>query len=415
MPSDGPTPESIQAELEVWVGKNWDADAPLVDWRTQLANAGWAVPSWPETWYGRGWPSWTDEFVASELVRLGAVSVPVGVGMLLAAPTVLTHGPDELRQRFLLPALTGEERWCQLFSEPGAGSDLAGVSTTATLDGDSWRVSGQKVWSTSAHHADLAMLLARTDWDQPKHRGLTFLVLPMKQSGVEVRPLRQMNSYSSFNEIFIEDARIPRDWVVGEVGQGWQTALTTLAYERRLSAGGPPTYSATAGRALDDAREEARQHFETYDWYPQRAGRPDLALRHASETGLAQDPYVRQKLMGLISLHLASQWTAQRALIARTLGQPPGTEGSVAKLAASRVAKQSAALHWLLAGAGGLLSGPEGPIEGVIGEIVLSVPAQSIAGGTDEIQRNIVAEKSLGLARDSAPDRDVAYRLVRRN
>jgi alkylation response protein AidB-like acyl-CoA dehydrogenase len=172
----------------------------------------------------------------------------VGSGTWLAAPTILAHGSDELRDRLLAPILTGEQTWCQLFSEPGAGSDLAGLSTSAVLDGDSWVINGQKVWNTSAHHADMGMLLARTDASIPKHQGNTYFVLPMHQPGVEVRQLRQMNFHASFNEVFLTDARVPCDNVIGEVGAGWAAALTTLAYERRFSALRRPDYSRAPGR-----------------------------------------------------------------------------------------------------------------------------------------------------------------------
>ncbi len=157
------SPDLIRTELADWVGSHWDPGLALRDWRGLLLDSGWAVPSWPPRWHGRGLPAWADELVASELTRLGAVGLPVGSGTWLAAPTILAHGSDELRERLLAPILTGEQTWCQLFSEPGAGSDLAGLSTTAVLDGDSWVINGQKVWNTSAHHADMGMLLARTD------------------------------------------------------------------------------------------------------------------------------------------------------------------------------------------------------------------------------------------------------------
>ena len=167
------------------------------------------MPSWSQQWHGRGLPAWADDVVANEIRAAGAVGLPLGSGAWLAAPTILEHGPDAVRERLLAPILTGEETWCQLFSEPGAGSDLAGLTTRAERDGDEWVVNGQKVWNTSAHHADFGMLVARTDWDAPKHRGLTYFALPMHQPGVEVRPLRQMNDHSSFNEVFMTDARVP--------------------------------------------------------------------------------------------------------------------------------------------------------------------------------------------------------------
>ena len=407
------TAESVQAAVRAWVADNWDPALSLQAWRERLLEGGWAVPSWPERWYGRGLPAWADEVAHREIGRVGAVSsVPAG----LAGPTILEQGPDSVRERFLRPLLTGQESWCQLFSEPSAGSDLAGLTTTAVLDGDEWVLNGQKVWNTGAHRADLGMLLARTDWDVPKHRGITYFVLPMKQPGVEVRPLRQMNYRASFNEVFLSDARIPRDWVVGEVNGGWTAALATLAHERRFSVvGGGNLEGVDPGLALDEAREEAAESAKVFAWYPQRAGRADLVVSHARSAGVADDPIVRQAIARLIAMQRSSQWTAERARASRALGRPPGPEGSIGKLALSQVARQAAAVHGLIAGARGMLAGddPGSALEGIVSEILISVPAQSIAGGTDEIQRNILAERSLGLPREPDPVRDVPYRQAR--
>ena len=409
----GIEPEQVRAELADWVGRHWDPGMALREWRQLLLAARWAVPSWPRRWHGRGLPAWADELVASELLRLGAAGIPVSSGTTLAAPTILTHGNDDLRDRLLAPVLTGEQTWCQLFSEPGAGSDLAGLSTSAVLDGDSWVVNGQKVWTTSAHHADMGMLLARTDWSVPKHQGITYFALPMHQRGVEVRQLRQMNFHASFNEVFLTDVRIPRDNVIGEVGQGWKAALTTLAYERRFSALKRPRYSPAPGQALDEARAEADDHFATYSWYPQRAGRPDLVIEHARTAGVSDDPVIRQAIARLITLQRVSAWTAERARAARALGARPGAEGSIGKLAASNIARESAKVHSMIAGASALLTGPDSPFAGVIAEVLMSVPGQSIAGGTDEIQKNILAEKVLGLPAEVQVDRDVPFSQIK--
>ncbi len=408
-----PEPGEVRAELAAWVARHWDPALALRDWRQLLLADGWAVPSWPRRWHGRDWPAWTDELVGSELLRLGAVGVPVGSGTWLAAPTILAHGSDDLKSRLLAPILTGEQTWCQLFSEPGAGSDLAGLSTSAVLDGDSWVINGQKVWNTSAHHADMGMLLARTDPGVPKHQGITYFALPMQQPGVEVRQLRQMNFHASFNEVFLTDARIPRDNVIGGVGQGWPAALTTLAYERRFSALQRQAYSAAPGRALDEARAEADDHFATYSWYPQRAGRPDLVVEHARAAGVSGDPVIRQAIARLITMQRASAWTAERARVARALGAPPGAEGSIGKLAASTIARESAKVHAMIAGASALVIGPDSPFGGIIAEILMSVPGQSIAGGTDEIQKNILAEKVLGLPGEIRVDRNVPFSQIR--
>lgn len=406
---------ALRSELRTWLSQNWDPDLELVEWRRRLVDSGWAVPSWDPRWHGRGLPAWVEGLVTEELAAAGAVGLPLGSGTGLAAPTILTHGPDAVRQRFLLPILTGEETWCQLFSEPGAGSDLAGLTTSAVLDGDRWVVNGQKVWNTSAHHADFGMLVARTNWDVPKHRGLTYFVLPMRQPGVEVRPLKQMNFHASFNEVFLSDALVPAEFVVGEVGGGWAAALTTLAYERRFGGLSRPRFAATGGRVVEQARREADEHFETYKWYPQRAGRVDLVVDHARKAGRQQDPVIRQAVARVLSTQRASGWTANRARAARELGRPPGAEGSLGKLALSDVARQASRAHGGIAGAAAMLSGEDGPYEGVIAEVLVSVPAQSIAGGTDEIQKNIVGEKVLGLPREPAVDKDLPFRQVPRS
>lgn len=407
------TEQSLSAEVRAWVAEHWDPAMSLRAWRELLVDAGWAVPSWPERWYGKGLPAWADDVVRRAIRRGGAISsIPAG----LAGPTILEQGPDRTRERFLRPLLTGEEVWCQLFSEPAAGSDLAGLITTAVLDGDEWVVNGQKVWNTSAHHADLGMLVARTNWDAPKHQGITYFVLPMHQPGVEVRPLRQMNYHSSFNEVFLTDARIPKDWIVGELNHGWTAALATLAHERRWGALAVADVGGVdEGLARAEALAEARETAKVYSWYPQRAGRPDLVVEHARTTDVTADPIVRQEISRLLSMQRASQWTAERAQAARKLGRPPGPEGSIGKLALSNVARQAARVHALIAGARGLLAGkdPDAPLDGIVAEILISVPAQSIAGGTDEIQHNILGERFLGLPREPDPAKTMPYREVR--
>jgi alkylation response protein AidB-like acyl-CoA dehydrogenase len=407
------TPEQVRAELTDWVARHWDPDMPLREWRELLAESGWGAPSWPERWHGRGWPAWTDDFVSRELIALGSVGAPVGLGMTLAAPTLLAYGGDELKSRLVRPILTGEQTWCQLFSEPGAGSDLAGLSTSAARDGDDWVINGQKVWNTSAHHADFGLLLARSDSQVPKHRGLTYFALPMHQPGVEVRPLRQMNFHASFNEVFLTGARVPADNVVGPEGGGWAVALTTLAYERRFGVMRPPAYDPRPGRALDEARAESAAHFAVYSWYPQRAGRVDLVIEHAKAAGVTDDPVIRQAIAHLITLQRVSGWTADRARAARERGARPGAEGSVGKLALSNLAREAAAVHSMIARASALLTGPDSPMGGVIAEVLLSVPAQSIAGGTDEIQKNILAEKVLGLPPEIRVDKDIPFSQIR--
>ena len=290
---------SVRADVRAWLAEQWDPDRPLREWRGLLVDAGWACPSWPRAWSGRDLPPWADDIASQEIAAAGAVGTPFGVGTGLAAPTLLAHGSDVIKQRFLRPVLTGEHTWCQLFSEPGNGSDLAGLTTRAERDGDEWVVNGQKLWSTSAHHADYGLLLARTDWDAPKHRGITYFVLPMHQPGVLVRPLRQMNGHASFNEIFLTDARVPDENLVGTPNEGWRVALTTLAHERQFRTVAAPRADDRPGRTVREAQAESEEYFKTYRWYPQRAGRADLAIDLARETGRADDLVVRQELAAL--------------------------------------------------------------------------------------------------------------------
>ena len=405
----------IRISVRQWLTKAWDPTMSLLEWRTLLVDSRWAVPSWPEKWFGRAYPAWADDVVRSELLLAGTVATPVGASMNLAAPTIMKHGGDKQKQRFLRPALTGEETWCQLFSEPSAGSDLAGLGTHAELDGDEWIVTGQKVWNTSAHHADLGLLVARTDWDSPKHKGLTYFALPMNQKEVEVRPLMQMNRHTSFNEVFMTEARIPNDYVIGTPGEGWAVALTTLAFERGFGSLKKPRYSKQKSRVIDEAKAESEEHFKVYSWYPQRAGRVDLTKDHARTKKRNTDPIIRQEIAKLLSMHRIGEWTASRTRAARKLGRAPGAEGSIGKLMSSNVARQANKTHSMIAGASALLTGPSASYDGIIAEILVSTPAKSIAGGTDEIQRNIIGERVLGLPREPSTDKDVPFRDVPRN
>jgi alkylation response protein AidB-like acyl-CoA dehydrogenase len=354
------------------------------------------------------------DVVQRELDRVGAVGASQGSGMMLAAPTILAHGSDDLKARLLRPIVTGADTWCQLFSEPGSGSDLAGLTTRAERDGDEWVINGQKVWTTSAHHARYGMLLARSDWDEPKHRGITYFAFPMDQPGVEVRPLRQMNGHASFNEVFFTDARVPDANVIGGVGEGWTVAHMTLAHERRLFSGfrGRAMTAGAPGRAAREAEREIAATLEPYKWYPQRAGRADLVFDRARSTGRGCDPLVRQEVARLLAMTRTAQWTAERARAARALGRPPGPEGSIAKLSASHIARAAARTHAAITGAPAMLAGSDGPLDGIIAEILLSVPAVSIAGGTDEIQRDIIGTRVLGLPAEARPDADLPFRDV---
>ncbi len=408
------TETSVRADVRAWLEANWKPEMSLREWRELLADSGWGCPTWPAEWCGRGLPVAMESVVGEEFRRVGAVGVPAGGGVGLAGVTILEHGSDDLKGRLLRPIVTGEDTWCQLFSEPGSGSDLAGLTTRAEFDGESWIVNGQKVWNTSAHHAKWGMLLARTNWDVPKHGGISYFALEMDQPGVVVRPLRQMNGHASFNEVFLNDARVRPENVIGEVGQGWTVALATLAHERRL-AGRMGRSQRGEGRALDEYRKELAELMAPYVWYPQRAGRVDLVVERAQATGKNTDPAVRQEIARLLALARASEWTQRRAQEARILGRPPGPEGSIGKLCSSNIARAAAHVHTLISGPDAMLSGSDGAEDGVIAEILISVPAQSIAGGTDEIQKNIISERALGMPRGPAVDVGKPFRDVPKN
>jgi alkylation response protein AidB-like acyl-CoA dehydrogenase len=261
------------------------------------------------------------------------------------------------------------------------------------------------------------LLLARTDVNVPKHQGLSYFVLDIHQLGVEVRPLRQMNGHASFNQVFFTDAEVPPEYLVSEVGRGWAVATTTLMHERR-GADGIRTWgmaSDRVGRVYDEERAEIVTVMEPYKWYPQRAGRVDLVVERAKATGRASDPAVRQEIAKLLTMSKAAEWTARRARAAQMQGRPQGPEGSLGKLVSSHVARAAAQVHTLLSGADAMLTGEDGAMGGLIAEILVSVPAGSIAGGTDEIQRNIISERVLGMPKEPRTDNDRPFRDVPKN
>jgi alkylation response protein AidB-like acyl-CoA dehydrogenase len=412
-----PTEQSVRSEVRAWLKENWNPKLGLVEWRTKLAHSGWGVPHWPKQWYGRDLPVKFMAIVDEEFAKIGAVGVAKAGIRTLAAATILAHGTDLHKEKFLLRILTGEDTWCQLFSEPGSGSDMAGAVTRADRQGNKWVINGQKVWTTSAHKAHWGLLLARANWDVAKHKGLAYFLLDMKQPGVQVHPLKQMNGHASFNQVFFTDAMVEPEMMISDVGDGWAVATTTLMHERR-GADGTRTWATGTkrkGRIYEEERAEVATTMEPYKWYPQRAGRVDLVLERARETGKIDDPVVRQEIAKLLIMSKASEWTARRARAAQEQGRPQGPEGSLGKLVSSHVARQAARVHTYITGADALLSGEDSPLGGVIAEILVSVPASSIAGGTDEIQRNIISERVLKMPRETSVDTDKPFKDVPRN
>ena len=325
---------------------------------------------------------------------------PASFFMALAGPTIVTHGSEEVKKRFLRPMFTGEELWCQLFSEPGAGSDFAGLGTKAIRDGDEWIINGQKVWNTLAHLADWGMLVTRTDPDAPKHKGMTYFALDMKAPGVEVRPLRQITGEAEFNEVYMTDARVPDAHRIGEVGEGWRAALTTLMNERTAIGGGG------GGNA-------------------KRRGPIDEAIKiWESKPAEARSEGHKDQLMRLFCKSEALRLTNMRAAQAAKAGNP-GPEGSISKLMLADFNKKVTEFSIELMGADGMVGydfsfrrpdslSVDGS-EGGVRHAFLRVRANSIEGGTSEIMRNILGEQVLGLPGEPRVDKDIAWSKVPRS
>ena len=411
------TEDSVREETRTWLKKNWNPNLDLFEWRNKLADSGWGLPNWPSDWYGRDLPAGLVPIVEEEFQRIGALPIPKSGIRMLAAATILNHGTEMHKEKFLRRIVTGEDVWCQLFSEPGSGSDLAGATTKAVMVGNKWVVNGQKVWTTSAHKAHWGLLLARTDMDATKHDGLSYFIIDMKQPGVETQPLKQMNGYASFNQVFLTDAEVLPDFQVAELGDGWKVATTTLMHERRaadsLRAWGQ--VPDTDGPIYDQERAEVETTMAPYKWYPQRAGRVDLIMQRAKETGAIKDPAVRQEIAKLMTLHKSAEWTARRARSAQEQGKPQGPEGSLGKLAASNVARAAAKVHTMISGADSMLSGDDSPENGTVAEVLISFPASSIAGGTDEIQKNIISERVLDMPKETRFDAGKPFKDIPRN
>lgn len=397
--------DRIRSQAASWVAENWDPDLTVRQWWERLAPSGWGFPAWPREWFGQGVPPQLVGAVREAFAAAGAIGAPAGLGQLLGGPTLLTHGSPEQLRRFLPALAMGLESWCQLFSEPGAGSDLAGLQTRAVRDGDEWVVNGQKVWTSGAQHADRGMLLARTDPDVPKHRGLTYFIVDLDQPGIEVRPLHQMNGAHGFNEVFLTDARVAPDRVVGEVGGGWAVALTTLMFERSMSAVPSAPAGAKAGMLDVRAGDVGRR-----DRQAQRRVDARAVIEVARELEREADPLTRQRLAELAALEEVERLSGMRSAAAVRAGQRPGAEGSVRKIARSRLAVTASEVGMEVLGAHGLLVGDQTPGRGRLQQATLSSPGVSIAGGTDGIQRNIIGERVLGLPKEPRLDDGVPFR-----
>jgi alkylation response protein AidB-like acyl-CoA dehydrogenase len=352
--------------------------------QARLHDAGYAGITWPEEYGGRALSAAHERAFLEEAAEYELPTGLFSIGMGMCGPALLTFGTEEQKRDYLRPMLRGEKVWCQLFSEPGAGSDVASLQTSAVRDGADWVLNGQKVWTTGAHVSDFGIVIARTDPAKPKHAGITMFVLDMNSPGVTIRPLRQMTGGDDFNEVFFDDVRVPSANVVGEIDAGWQAATVMLMNERvSIGAGRRSERTSTAYSSL-------------------------CAL--ARERGLDRDPVVRQRLADLFVRQRTLELLSVRIRNRVRAGVDPGPFASIAKLTNAAMAKTAAALAVDIAGLDAVAWDPSEPGGGDWATAVLSAPATAIAGGTDEIQRNIIGDRVLGLPREPRADRDVPFR-----
>jgi alkylation response protein AidB-like acyl-CoA dehydrogenase len=387
---DTPDEAAFRAQLRSWLADalpdDWATRAPTVGrwdeeftrtWSRTLYDAGYVGLTWPKEFGGGGAPYTHQGIYLEESARVGAPDHVGVIGLGMAGPTIIGWGTDEQKKRLLPPLLAGEEIWCQGFSEPGSGSDLAGAKTRAVLDGDEWVVNGQKVWSSYAHIADWCILVVRTDPEAEKHRGLSYLLVDMHSPGVDVRPLRQITGDPEFNEIFFTDVRVPRESMLGAPGEGWNVAMTTLLHER-----------GTLGFALTAAAERQINRLI------ELAGTAGPDGERA-----ADDPVVRDAIAQFWIDLQALRFTNYRSITALQKTGVPGPEGSVAKLHWSESNQRLTKLAQSLSGLSAQLDGDGGVWDGYWNYKQLRSRGNTIEAGTSEVLRNIIAERVVGLPR----------------
>jgi acyl-CoA dehydrogenase len=405
--NDTPEEAAFRAEARAWLETNAERKDPddvggnmlgerttpevvkqAQAWQKKKADAGWACLTWPVEYGGRGATSIQSVIWGQEESKFKTPPPIFGIGHGMCGPTIMAHGTDEQKRRWLPKLLSGEELWCQLFSEPAAGSDLAGLRSTAVRDGDDWIVNGQKIWTTGAHFCDWGILVVRSDPNAAKHAGLTYFVVDMHSPGIEIRPITQINGGQGFNEVFFTDVRIPDANRLSEVGNGWAVAITTLMNERSSIGSG------STGGGVTDLLKLAEQ--------VEIDGRP--AIEDSSVRERIADFYVRSK--GL-------QYTSMRSLSALSQGKTPGPEASMGKLVGAVLAQEVAAFGMELAGTAAATCDSEfTPAGGEWHERYLGIPGLRIAGGTDEVLRNIISERVLGLPPEARADKGIPFKDI---
>jgi len=404
---DTPEEAAYRAKARAWLEANAEplapderAQAPLAEredkqvieaakaWQARKFDAGWAVITWPEEYGGQGGTSMQNVIFKQEQAKFRTPPDIYTIGHGMLGPTLMSHGTPEQKDRHLRTMARGEEVWCQLFSEPSAGSDLAGLRSSAVRDGDDWILNGQKIWSTGAHFSRWGMIVVRTDPNVAKHAGLTYFIVDMEAKGIEIRPIKQINGGSGFNEVFFSDVRVPDANRVGAEGDGWRVSLTTLMNERVAIGAG------SGGAGFKDLLDLVRR--------TRRNGRPAL-----------EDSYVRQKLAEFWVKQQGLKYTGLRTLSAVSQGKTPGPEGAIGKAVGAPLAQEIAAFALELEGPlGATQDDALSPQEGQWQASWLGMPGLRIAGGTDEILKNIIAERVLRLPPEIRVDKNLPFRDV---
>ncbi|MDG2334877.1 MAG: acyl-CoA dehydrogenase family protein [Myxococcota bacterium] len=404
--NDTPEEAAFRAKARTWLDANAEVMKPgdfsagplderddpasiqsAKDWQKKKADGGWACLTWPTEYGGQGATSIQNVIWNQEEARYKTPPNIYGIGLGMCGPTIMTHGTDAQRERWLPEMRMGQKVWCQLFSEPSAGSDLAGLRSTAVVDGDDWVINGQKIWTTGAHFCDWGILVVRSDATVAKHSGLTYFVVDMHSPGIEVRPITQINGGQGFNEVFFTDVRIPDAQRLSEIGNGWAVAITTLMNERASIGGG-------GGSSVHELIELAR------------------GIEVDGQSALEQSS-VREKIATFYTRTKGLKLTGYRTLSAISQGKTPGPESSLGKLIGGRLTQEMAAFAMDLQGSAGALNDPSQlPQAAEWQDRYLSIPGLRIAGGTDEILRNIISERVLGLPPEARADKGIAFKDI---
>jgi alkylation response protein AidB-like acyl-CoA dehydrogenase len=422
----------VVAEVNAWLEENWDPELTVAEWWERLGTSGWAAPTLPEGSYGKGLSRGDAVLVQQAIAEHGALGAPGGLGLLLAAPTIATHGTPEQVEEYVRPIVTGQRAWCQLFSEPGAGSDLAGLQAKAEQDGEEWIVNGQKVWTSGGQVADMGMLIARTNPNVPKHQGITYFAIDMHQPGIDIRPLKEMTGRAMFNEVFLTDARVADDAMIGGKNNGWAVANTTLMFERAgLGSGGgsAAASAATPGTVAGDLDKRAG------DFVGSRrsgggggfGGMSTMLIELAKGNKTIKDPTIRQGLMKLHSFAEIGRFNNLRVKAAKEQGKEIPGMGNISKLSMSEMMRMQRDLGLRIVGASGMLhaydskerpaidAATSNPFLGIVTELALFAQGPPIYGGTDQVQRNIIGERVLGLPKEPNNDRTVNFADMPKN